>query len=158
MTLHAFFVWCEQTAIGTAIRESIWLFPIIEVVHLMGLAILGGAVLLVDLRLLGVGMQDVPVATLARSARPWLWGSLALTLSSGVLLFLSEALKCYENPAFWLKLTLLAAALLFAGLVRGRFTRDIGSARLRLGARLAGATSLALWVGVAIAGRGIGFW
>ena len=124
----------------------------------MGLAVLGGALLLVDLRLLGVGMRGVPVATLARSARPWLRGSLALTVGSGVLLFLSEALKCYENPAFWLKLVLLIAALLFAGLVRGRFTDDTGTVPLRSGARLAGATSLTLWVGVAVAGRGIGFW
>ena len=109
MSLHAFFVWCEHTVIGTAVRESIWLFPIIEVVHLLGLAVLGGAILLVDLRLLGIGLHGVPVASLARSARPWLWGSLALTIGSGVLLFLSEALKCYENPAFWLKVGFLIA-------------------------------------------------
>ena len=100
MSLAAFFTWCEHTAVGTAVRESIWLFPIIEVVHLVGLAVLGGAVLLVDLRLIGIGLHGVPVATLARSARPWLLGSLALTVVSGVLLFLSEALKCYGNPAF----------------------------------------------------------
>ena len=88
MSLHAFFVWCEHTVIGTAVRESIWLFPIIEVVHLLGLALLGGAILLVDLRLLGIGLHGVPVASLARSARPWLWSSLALTIGSGVLLFL----------------------------------------------------------------------
>jgi hypothetical protein len=156
--MHTFFVWCERTAIGTVIRDSIWLFPIIEVVHLMGLAMLGGAVLLVDLRLLGVALDDVPVATLARAARPWLWVSLTVTIATGVLLFLSEALKCYENPAFWLKVWLLAAALLFAAVVRSRFTGDAAEARPRVGARLAGATSLLLWTGVAAAGRGIGFW
>ena len=158
MSLHAFFVWCESTVIGTAVRESIWLFPIIEVVHLMGLAILGGAILLVDLRLLGIGLHGVSVASLARSARPWLWSSLALTIGSGVLLFLSEALKCYENPAFWAKVAFLILALLFAGLVRPRFTRDIGTGPLSLTARFAGATSVVLWTGVAAAGRGIGFW
>jgi hypothetical protein len=158
MPLQSFFVWCEHTVIGTAVRESIWLFPIIEVVHLIGLAVLGGAILLVDLRLIGVALHGVPVASLARSARPWLWGSLALTLGSGVLLFLSEALKCYENPAFWLKVGFLALALLFAGLVRPRFTGDASVGPLRFPARLAGAVSLALWTGVAAAGRGIGFW
>lgn len=158
MSLHAFFVWCEHTVIGTAVRESIWLFPIIEVVHLLGLAVLGGAILLVDLRLLGIGLHGVPVASLARAARPWLWGSLALTIGSGVLLFLSEALKCYENPAFWLKVGFLIVALLFAGLVRPWFTRDAGGGRPRLEARLAGAVSVLLWTGVAAAGRGIGFW
>jgi hypothetical protein len=158
MPLQSFFVWCEGTVIGTTVRESIWLFPIIEVVHLIGLAVLGGAILLVDLRLLGVGLHGVPVASLARSARPWLWGSLALTIGSGVLLFLSEALKCYQNPAFWLKVVLLILALLFTGLVRSRFTRDLAGGPRRFGARLAGAVSLVLWAGVAFAGRGIGFW
>jgi hypothetical protein len=158
MSLHAFCLWCEHSAIGTAVRDSVWLFPIIEVVHLVGLAVLGGAVLLVDLRLVGIGLHDVPVASLARAARPWLAGSLAVTGVSGVLLFLSEAGKCYENPAFWLKLVLLTAALVFAGLVRPRFTRDTTVAPLRTSARLAGAVSLLLWVGVAAAGRGIGFW
>ena len=158
MSLHPFFVWCEHTVIGTAVRESIWLFPIIEVVHLLGLALLGGAILLVDLRLLGIGLHGVPVASLARSARPWLWSSLALTIGSGVLLFLSEALKCYENPAFWLKVGFLVLALLFAGLVRPRFTGDASVGPLRFGARLAGAASVVLWTGVAAAGRGIGFW
>jgi hypothetical protein len=156
--LVTFFAWCESTALGTAVRESVWAFPILEVVHLMGLAGLGGALLIVDLRLLGVGLREASVASLARTVRPWLWASLALTLVSGVLLFVSEALKCYENPFFWLKLALLLAALLFAGLVRSRFTRDVGVAPPRVAARLAGATSLALWAGVAAAGRGIGFW
>ena len=158
MSLQSFFVWCEGTVIGTTVRESIWLFPIIEVVHLIGLALLGGAILLVDLRLLGIGLHGVPVASLARSARPWLYASLALSFGSGVLLFLSEALKCYENPAFWLKVGFLIAALLFAGLVRARFTRDPGVGPVRLGARLVGAVSVVLWTGVAAAGRGIGFW
>jgi hypothetical protein len=158
MSLQSFFVWCEHTVIGTVVRESIWLFPIIEVVHLLGLAVLGGAILLVDLRLLGIGLHGVPVASLARSARPWLWASLALTIGSGVLLFLSEALKCFENPAFWLKVVFLIVALLFAGLVRPRFTREVTAGPVRLGARLAGAVSVLLWTGVAAAGRGIGFW
>ena len=158
MSLQSFFVWCEHTVVGTTVRESIWLFPVIEVVHLIGLAVLGGAILLVDLRLLGIGLHGVPVPSLARSARPWLWASLALTIGSGVLLFLSEALKCYENPAFWLKVGFLVVALLFASLVRPRFTRDATAGPLRFGARLAGAISVLLWTGVAAAGRGIGFW
>jgi len=158
MSLQSFFVWCEHTVIGTTVRESIWMFPIIEVVHLIGLAVLGGAILLVDLRLVGFGLHGVPIASLARSARPFLWASLALTIGSGLLLFLAEALKCYENPAFWLKISLLILALLFAGLVRSRFTQDAGVGPLHLGARLSGAVSIVLWTGVAAAGRGIGFW
>jgi hypothetical protein len=154
----AFFLWCNDTALAAAIRDSVWLFPVIEVFHLIGLAALAGAVLLVDLRLIGVGLQGVPVSRLARAARPWLLASLVLTIVSGVLLFVSEPLKCYENPAFWLKLACLTAALVFTALVRPRFTRDTSSTGTRIGGRLAGLASVLLWTGVAGPGRGIGFW
>ena len=63
--LLPFFEWCEATTIGTLVRESLWLFPIIEAVHLLGLCLLFGALLIVDLRLLGVGLKDQPIAELA---------------------------------------------------------------------------------------------
>ncbi len=65
--LLPFFEWCEATAIGQAIRESLWLFPVIESIHLLGLAMIGGAILVVDLRLLGFGLRHQPVAQLART-------------------------------------------------------------------------------------------
>ena len=142
--LLPFFEWCETLCLGQFVVGSNWLFPVIEVVHLIGLAGLGGAILLVDLRLLDLGLRDVPVASLARSARPWLRRSLAATIVSGVALFLSEAVKCFENPAFWLKLGCLAVALLFAGLIRSRYIDQHATRASRLGARLAGATSIVL--------------
>lgn len=155
MTLLPFFTWCEHTAIGEAIRNSVWLFPIIEVFHLLALGVLGGAVLLVDLRLLNLGLTSVPVSRVADAARPWMTRSLAVIVVSGVLLFLSEALKCYENPAFWAKMTLLLLALGVAYLVRPRWT---STAEPAAGARLVALVSLTLWLGVGIAGRGIGFY
>jgi hypothetical protein len=152
-----FFVWCNDTAVATAVRESAWLFPVIEVFHLLALAVLGGAVLSVDLRLLGLGVTAVPVSRLAAAVRPWLLSSLAIIFVSGGLLFLSEALKCYENPAFRLKLAFLSLALLFAAFVRTRWTRE-GTAASPMGGRLVALVSITLWTGVGIAGRGIGFW
>jgi hypothetical protein len=155
MSWLPFFVWCNDTAVGTGIRESAWLFPVIEVFHLLALAVLGGAVLSVDLRLLGLGVTAIPVSRLAASVRPWLLSSLVVIFVSGGLLFLSEALKCYENPAFWLKLAFLTLALLFALFVRARWTRDEDASG---GARLVALISMTLWTGVGVAGRGIGFW
>jgi hypothetical protein len=152
-----FFVWCNDTAVATAVRDSAWLFPVIEVFHLLALAVLGGAVLSVDLRLLGLGVTAVPVSRLAAAVRPWLLSSLAVIFVSGGLLFLSEALKCYENPAFRLKLAFLSLALLFAALVRTRWTRE-GAAASPATGRLVALVSITLWTGVGIAGRGIGFW
>ena len=108
--LLPFFEWCEATTIGQAIRESLWLFPVIESIHLLGLAMIGGALLVVDLRLLGFGLTHQPVAQLARSAHPWLVGSLAVMLTTGISLFLSESIRCYYSPPFWTKMELLLVA------------------------------------------------
>ena len=105
--LLPFFEWCEATALGLAVRESVWLFPAIEAVHLLGLCLLGGALLIVDLRMLGAGLTRTPVALLARQARPWLVAGVVTMLATGVLLFLSEAIKCYYSQAFWVKITTL---------------------------------------------------
>ena len=78
MSLLPFFQWCYQTAIGEAIRDSTWLFPLIEAFHLLGLGLTVGAVLIVDLRLLGMGLSKQPVAQLSSEAQPWLLGSLTL--------------------------------------------------------------------------------
>ena len=154
MNLLDIFIWLEFTAIGVAIRDSLWLFPAIEAVHLLGLATLGGALLVVDLRLLGVGIGGASISRLARDARPWLIGALGCMLVTGVPLFLSEAVKCYYNTSFWVKMCALALALSFTFIVRARV--------LRLGVedwrhKCVGLASLALWVSVAAAGRWIGF-
>ncbi len=152
-----FFQWCEATAIGTAIRSSSWAFAAIESVHLIGLSVIGGAVLLVDLRLLGFGLRNQRVADVARAADPWFVGSLVVMLLSGIALFLSESTKCYSSAAFWVKMTSLALATLFALTIRRQVTRA-DEARVRpLSCKLVALVSLALWFGVAASGRWIGF-
>ena len=151
-----FFEWCEATWLGQLVRDSLWLFPVIEAVHLLGLCLLGGAVLIVDLRLLGLGLNRQPIAQLARGARPWMLAGLAMMLSTGVLLFLSEAVKCYHSPAFRVKMTALPIALLFTFLLRQPFAlNDASETSLR--SRTLAMASVALWFTVAAAGRWIGF-
>jgi hypothetical protein len=157
MSLLPFFQWCYQTPIGAAIRDSTWLFPLIEAFHLVGLGLTVGAVLVVDLRLLGLGLSPQPVARLSAAVEPWLLGSLALMFVSGAALFLSEAIKCYYSFPFWVKMTALLLALLLTFTIRRRVTRiSIASDRSLLG-RVTALTSLALWFGVAWGGRWIGF-
>jgi len=91
--LWAFAKWMEATALGMAIRNSQYAFPIVEFFHLAALAFIGGAVLIVDMRLLGLGLRKTPVAELARDAQPWVTGSLIVMIVSGVCLFASEATK-----------------------------------------------------------------
>jgi putative flippase GtrA len=157
MNLLPFFTWCEKSAIGEAIRNSQWLFPVIESVHLLALVLIAGAVLVVDMRLFGLGLRRQPVAQLARDAQPWLIGGLTVMLTTGVLLFLSEAIKCYYSPAFAVKMTSLLLALIFTFTVRRKIAladeRRVGP----LWSKLVAVVSVALWSGVGMGGRWIGF-
>src|SRR5262245_35134895 len=118
MNLLPYFQSIEESGIGAGIRASQWMFPTIEAVHLLGLAAIGGAVLLVDLRLLGFGFKRQPVSQIARDAQPWFVLSLIVMLTTGILLFMSESVKCYYSPAFWFKIESLTAAILFSFTVR----------------------------------------
>ena len=157
MDLLPFFQWCYATPVGETIRNSTWLFPVIEAFHLLGLGVTAGAVLVVDLRLLGLGLRKQPAAQLAASARPWLVGAVALMFATGTPLFLSEAIKCLYSFAFWVKMTSLFLVLLWAFTVRRRVTQPDVALNHPALARTAGIVSLCLWFGVAWGGRWIGF-
>jgi hypothetical protein len=157
MSLLPLFKWCESSGVGDAIRTSPWAFAVIESFHLLGLAVIGGAVLMVDLRLLGLGLRNQPLRDVARDAYPWLVGSLVVMLVTGFGLFLSEAVKCYYSPAFWVKMTSLLLAISFTFTVRRRVTmREVTQVR-PLWFRLVALVSLTLWFGVGAGGRWIGF-
>ena len=156
MTLFDVFLWLNDTAIGVVVRDSLWLFPVIQVVHLLALAALGGAVLAVDLRVLGIALRGVPVETLAADLSRVMTGSLIVITVSGIGMFLSEALRMYDNAAFWVKLAAFGVAVVFTYAVRPRWLTDV--AARRGAARVVAAVSIGLWTLVAAAGRGIGFW
>lgn len=155
MSLLPFFQWCEATPIGDAIRESQWLFPVIESVHLIGLVVVAAAVLLVDMRLLGLGLRDQPVSRLARGVQPYLVVSVVVMIVTGTLLFLSEALKCYYSAAFWVKITCLALVIVYTFTIRKRVVMtDGGGPAMRKAIAI---MSILLWAGVGWGGRWIGF-
>jgi hypothetical protein len=158
MSLLAFVRWCDQSAVAETIRQSVWMFPVIEAVHLLALALLGGAVLVVDLRLLGWGLSRQPLRDLARELHPWMLASLATLLVSGALMFVSEAFKCYESPPFRLKMLLFAVALLFTFTIRRKVTLSVTARSPSWLARTTGLVSIGLWTGVGLMGRAIGFW
>ncbi len=154
--LLTFFEWCEATRVGAAIRESLWLFPVIEGFHLVAFAVIGGTILIVDLRLLGMGERWSAVAPLARSIQPWFLASLAVMVPTGVLLFLSEAIKCYYSFPFWVKMWSLLLALAFTFTVRRRIV-NAEPALQPAWRKTAGLLSILLWSAVAWGGRWIGF-
>ena len=151
------FTWFEKSWIGEGIRESRWLFPAIESVHLLGLAIIGGSVLAVNLSLLGLGLGRRSAAQLWHDTWPWFAGSLAIMLGSGFLLFMSEAVKLYYHHAFWVKMTALLLSLVFTATVQ-RWTALADPDRVTLlRSRAVALVSLLLWFLVGAAGRWIGF-
>ena len=152
-----FFTWIENTQIGEAIRGSLWMFPIIESFHLLALAVIGGAILIVDMRLFGVLLPGQPVRQLARDAQPYLIGSLIVMLISGILLFTSEATKCYDHGAFWVKMACLAAAIAFTFTVKRKVTNAGEGLVSPMWSKVVAVVSVALWSGVGIGGRWIGF-
>ena len=153
--LLAFCEWCNASFFGHAIRDSVWLFPFVEIFHLVALALLGATVLMLNLRLVGLGFRSDPVTVLARELRPYMLGSLAVMLLSGFLLFSTEAVKMYGNWAFQLKMLFLALAVMFTFTVHRRATdRESGSAALRW---LAVIGSSLLWLAVGLGGRAIGY-
>src|SRR5205814_1356040 len=115
--------------------------------------LVAGAVLIVDLRLLGVGLDRQPVAELSADAQPWLIGSLVLMFVSGTLLFLSESIKCYYNSAFWMKMVCLFLVLLFTFTLRRHVTGTNAAYDRPLLAKGTALVSLGLWFGVAWGGR-----
>jgi hypothetical protein len=157
MHLLPFFQWVSTTPVSQAISTSQWAFAVIESTHLLALSVIGGAVLIVDLRLLGLGLRNQSVAQVARDAQPWLIGSLAVMLVTGVLLFTSEPIKCYYSTAFWVKMSCLATGMIFAFTVR-RNVALASEGRVRpIWMKVVALVSLALWFGVGAGGRWIGF-
>jgi uncharacterized membrane protein len=154
--LLPFFQWCDSTWIGETIRGSRLYFPIIETFHLLALTLLFGAIIVLNLRLCRIIMKTQPVQQVATDLKPWAFWSLVVILVSGVLLFLSEAMKCYASGPFQVKMTFLFLALIFHFTIHRKVTRSEREPRLFSGV-VVGMINFILWLGVGLGGRGIGF-
>ena len=157
MSLLPFFQWCEATTLGTAIRETTWAFAVIESVHLLALSVIGGAVLIVDLRMLGFGLRHQRISDLANDAWPWLNRSLAVMILTGIGLFLSESTKCYYSTPFWFKMSSLALAIMFTYTIHRKVVFAEEGRISPIACTIVGVVSMALWLGVGAGGRWIGF-
>ena len=147
----------EASAAGQLIKNSKWAFAAIESIHLLALAVIGGAVLVVDLRLLGLGLRRQPVAQIARDAFPVLVASLIVMIVTGIGLFVSESIKCYYSTPFWVKMTSLSLAILFTFTIRRKVTMAEEAGVRPIWMKLVALVSLTLWFGVGAGGRWIGF-
>ncbi len=150
----------QELGFPTQIRESDWLFPTIETVHVFALVLVVGSIMTVDLRLLGLANKERPYSQVAAEMLPWTWVAFAVAAVAGLLMFSSKALTYYGNIPFRLKM----AALLLAGINMAMF-HWLGTRHLEVWdrgppprrARFAGAASLLLWTTIVAAGRWVGF-
>src|SRR5579863_2166248 len=102
-----FFDWCEACLLGNTIKNSQWDFAILETFHIIGIAVLLGATLIVNLRLLGFGLRSRTASELEQEFEPWTLAALAFMLVTGVPMFFSEAVRMSLNGAFFIKMLLL---------------------------------------------------
>jgi len=156
-SIYPFFAWCERTWVCKEITVHESLFPALETIHLFGLVLLLGTVLILSLRLLGVLMPLQPVPELARALGRYTALGLWIMLPSGVLMFVATAVRCYGNTYFWVKMCFLATALVFHFTYFQQALRSKQSERSHARAKFAACGALVLWFGVGAAGRSIGF-
>ncbi len=156
MNLHAWFMALAHSPLGHVMQTSRWGIAVVEIVHLLGLALLGGSVLIVDLRLLGVILKGESAIKIGRDMSHLLLASLTVMALSGIALLSEEAGKCYYSPAFRCKMALLATAVVFYFTLHRQAILRVQSGKPTLWPRIAAVVSLLLWLGVGVAGRAIG--
>lgn len=159
--LLSFAIWIQSTELFTIIRQDWFYYPIVMAIHLIGIATFGGMILMTDLRLLGIAMKDRSVSDVVNQFRIPKRIGFVIVATCGVLMLGSKAEEYYYNAFVRTKLTLLALVVVHALVFRSSVynnTEEIDRAGQIPGtAKLAAAFSLLLWIGVACAGRGIGY-
>jgi type III secretory pathway component EscS len=160
MSLEQSLTRLQDLSFPTQIRESDWLFPTIETVHVFALVLVVGTIMTVDLRLLGFANKERPFSQVASEMLPWTWAAFALAALAGMLMFSSKALTYYSNIPFRLKMVCLLLAGINMLMFHWLGTRHLEAwdrDRPPRAAKLAGGASLLLWTTIVAAGRWIGF-
>ncbi len=160
MSLLSFCQWLQETEVSTAIREGALYYPIIGGIHLLGIALFGGMILVTDLRLLGWGFQRYPVSDVISQLRPWKWLGFGVVVVTGLFLSWAEPIKLYYSKSFWTKMTLMVLVGIHAAVYQ-RDVYDNGTLDkmtvMPPKARRAAGLSLLLWAVIVFAGRMIAF-
>ncbi|WEK45953.1 MAG: hypothetical protein P0Y56_13080 [Candidatus Andeanibacterium colombiense] len=160
MNLSSFWQGLEASALGDYVAESTWAFPTLESLHVMAFVTVLGSLLVVDLRLLGLGWKDVKLTTLSHETLRITWIAFICAAITGLLLFCSKATSYVINPYFKLKLVMLAFAalnMLVFQFITWKTVADWDLGRVPTAAKVSASLSLLAWVCVVFFGRAIGF-
>lgn len=151
----------EYSSLGIKIAESPWMFPALEVIHVIALVSVIGTIAIVDLRLIGATSSGYAVSKLSKDTLPWTWGAFVLAAITGSMLFVSKASTYMVNPYFLVKMGLLMLAALnmlyFHFFTYRTIAQWDSDAPVPGAAKMAGWLSLVFWVGIVFCGRAIGF-
>lgn len=161
MDIPTFLASLESSGIATRIRASLYIFPLIEAIHVLGLALVFGTIAIIDLRLLGVASTRRSFRRMASDILKWTWAGFAVTVTTGVLMFITNAGVYYHNSFFRAKMLLLALSglnMLVFELTAGRSIHrwDKAPSAPRIGQATA-ILSIGLWITIIFLGRWIGF-
>jgi len=157
MDLLPLFTGLENSPLGVFVKDKGATFALIEAVHLMALAVLGGSLLAGDLRLMNVMLRDVPSRKVTDGAHTWFKIALIVLLITGFFMLSGVAVKCYHNQYFWIKMSAMVIGIVFAfAIKRPLLNRDHATLRPWT-LKAVGIASLSVWLIVAASGRWIGF-
>jgi hypothetical protein len=153
--------WLSDTNVAEAIRDSVWIFPAIETVHVIAIALVVGSIMRVDLRLAGLVWRDRPVTEVSDQMLPWTWASFVVATIFGLLLFAAKPFTYLQIVFFDVKMFLIGLAglnmVIFQHVIFKGVAKWDRSPMPPTAVRLAGSLSLAFWVSVLVCGRLIGF-
>jgi hypothetical protein len=159
--MRSWFEWVNEFPTSIAIRESVYGYPAILTTHVIGMCLFMGLIVMMDLRLAGIGNTRTPFSEIQRRTFPWQVAGMTVSSVTGLLLFYGQPMRFYSNVFFWLKAVMMVLAglnaLVFHYTTYASVSKWDTKAATPFGARLAGVVSLALWAGVVLSGRLIAY-
>jgi len=159
--MRSWFEWVNEFPTSIAIRESLYGYPTILTTHVIGMCLFMGLIVMMDLRLAGIGNTKTPFSEIQRRTFPWQVAGMTVSSVTGFLLFYGQPMRFYSNVFFWIKAVMMVLAglnaLVFHYTAYGSVSKWDTKAATPFGARLAGVVSLALWAGVVLSGRLIAY-
>ncbi len=157
MDLYPFFDWLDTSMLADISKAYGGVFAVVQMFHLLGMAMLGGMVLVGDLRLLNILLKDVPSEQVIENTQKWFNVALAIVMTSGIFMSSAVAMKLYYNDMFWAKMTSLGLGLTFVYVIRRPLLKFEHDTLNPWTIKLVAVTSISIWFTVAAAGRWIGF-
>jgi hypothetical protein len=155
--LYPFFDWLDTSILADIAKAYGGVFAVVQMFHLLGMSMLGGMVLVGDLRLLNILLKDVPSEQVIKNTQKWFNVALAIVMTSGIFMSSAVAMKLYYNEMFWAKMTSLGLGITFVYVIRRPLLKFKHDTLNPWTLKLIAATSISIWFTVAAAGRWIGF-